>query len=387
MTSPKKSISPSRKSGVTIKDIAAELGLSFQAVSQALNPSDQNTSQVSQSTRQRIKETAERLGYRSHRAAKTLRSGKSGLLGVLIFDHPHQVMHHRLHHILAEIHAAGYRPFVHLADTRPNSGALEGCLTMLDAQVEGVLLVDPIGFPCETPIREMLDRQIPVVSIGSHQWSCVTSYQADRRQGYRDLTRHLIRSGCRSLVLLCVERSERYQTHFERFVGDMMTGFEEAAEEARESFGPISARIHPINFGLDWEETEDRPIHPVHRTGYTGMQEVISSGIPDALLCQADSWAHGALRACHEAGVRVPDDLLLTGFNDEPSSSAGAPPLTTLVQPYAKIARQAVADVTAQIRRDKQNEPGKVVTLPGQIVVRASSVRHHSSGIQRVTPP
>lgn len=363
----------SRQSSVTIKDIAAELGLSFQAVSQALNPRPGSTSHVSQATRLRILAAAKKMGYRSHRAAQILRAGRSGLLGVLIFDHPHQIMLHRLHFVLAEIHAAGYRPFVHLADTRPNSGAMDGCLTMLDARVEGVVLVDPIGFPGEAPLQKLLDHKIPVVSLGSHQWRCITSYQVDREQGYRDLTSHLIESGCRSLVLLCAEADAAHRKFFQRFSDGMTTGFLRAAAAAPTKQGAIRTRIHTIR--MEWEGAEEGAIHPIHRAGHAGAREILSAGLPDALLCQADSWAHGALRSCHEAGIRVPDDMMLTGFNDEPLASAGSPPLTTILQPYAELAREAIAHVTAQIREEQRNQPGKVIALPGRLVVRASSLK------------
>jgi len=367
---------PRRKGkSVTIKDIAAELGLSFQAVSQALNPR-KNTSHVSEATRKRVEETARRMGYRGHQAARMLRSGRSGLLGVLIFDHPHQVMHYRLHHILAEIHAAGYRPFVHLADTRQNSGAMDGCLAMLDANVEGVLFVDPIGFPEESPVEKLLECQIPVISIGSHQWSGITSYQADRKHGFYALTRHLLQAGCRSLVLLKADTNKRYRRFFRRFMNDMTAGFHQAVREADGEFGLIEARVQTVEFGMDREETEGLPIHPIHRSGYVGMLELLAKdNLPDALLCQADCWALGALRACYESGIQIPTNLLLTGFNDEPGGSVGPPPLTTIAQPHAEIARRAIADVVSQIQGGKIPPPGEVVTVPGFLIERASSKR------------
>lgn len=372
-----RSSSKGAKSSVTLKDIAAELGISFQAVSQALNPRE-NTSKVSEATRKRVVATAAKMGYRGNHAARILRSSRSGSMGVLIFDHPHQVMHFRLRHVLSGIHAAGYRPFVHLADTRHDSGATEGCLTMVGASVEGVLLVDPIGFPEESPLPELLDQGIPVVSIGSHQWATVTSYQADRRDGYDQLTRHLIESGCRSITLLREATTERSRQFFHRFHNDMTSGFRNAAAQAGN--GEIETRIQAVEFPANWAKTA-ATIHPIHLCGYLGMRQILSAGKPpDAVLCQADSWAHGALRACSEAGIRVPDDMMLAGFNDEPGSSAGAPPLTTIAQPYAAIANSAIANIIGQIRGEKENAPGKVVTLPGELIVRASTMRGQRGG-------
>lgn len=363
----------SRRKSVTIKDIAAKLGLSFQAVSQALNPR-KNTSHVSESTRKRIVETAREMGYRGYQAARVLRSERSGLLGVLIFEHPLQIMRFRLHHVLAGIRAAGYRPFVHLADARLDSGAGEGCLALLDARVEGVLMVDPIGFPEESPVENLLEQGIPVVSLGSHQWRAIRSYQADRSKGFHDLTWHLIRGGCRSLTLLKAGGDDRYQKFFRIFSDDMVAGFEQAATEATAEYGYVETHIHEVEPMVGSEPVEGDEIHPIYGSGYLGMRELLAgNALPDALLCQADSWAHGALRACCEAGVKVPEELRVTGFNDEPVSSAGAPPLTTVAQPYADIARCAVEDVVAQIEGHEKNEPGRVVTLPGELMVRASS--------------
>lgn len=362
-----------RKKSVTIKDIAAKLGLSFQAVSQALNPR-KNTSHVSEATRKRVEEMARKMGYRGHQAARLLRSGRSGLLGVLIFDHPHQVMHYRLHHVLAEIHAAGYRPFVHLTDTRRISGAMDGCLTMLDANVEGVLFVDPIGFADESPVDILLEEQIPVVSIGARQWTRIASYQVDRKKGYHALTKHLLQAGARSFVLMHDNINNPFSCYFQRFIDDMTTGFRQAITEGEKDFGPLDARVQTVKLATQHEETQAVSIHPIYRSSYVAMKEILLQGnLPDALLCQADCWAQGALRACYESGVQVPTDLLMTGFNDEPGSSAGSPPLTTIAQPYAEIARRAIAEVVAQIQGGMGIAHGEVTTVPGSLVERASS--------------
>lgn len=374
ITAPKTSKAGKRKKfSVTIKDIAQELGVSFQAVSQALNPR-KNTSRIAESTRQRILKKAEQMGYRRHQAARTLRSGRSGLLGVLIFDHPRHVMHYRLHHVLAEIHRAGYRPFVHLAETRANARSMEGCLTMLDAQVEGLIFVDPIGLPEETSMQQLRDREIPMVSLGSYQWRTITSYQVDRYRGYRELAQHLINNGCRSFALIRDEEMPASQNFFHRFINDMTRGFYDAIADGSEQFGPMSAHLEPVAAEIEVKAAQDRDIHLIYRPGYYGMRNIIQSGwLPDAVLCQADCWAHGALLALHEAGLRVPGNLLLTGFGNEPSSSAGNPPITTVAQPFAELSRLAVANVVGQIARERENEPGKVITLPGHLIVRKSS--------------
>ncbi len=319
--------------------------------------------------------TAARMGYRPNVGARMIRSRRSGNFGILIFDHPFKVMHHRLHHVLKEVRDAGYRPFVHLADTSREDETQDGCYAMLDAKVEGLMLVDPIDVSTESVAKILADESIPVVSLGSYEWKTIPSYQADRKKGFVDLTEHLIARGCGSIRLLREKGSGEGAVCSKRFIDDMTEGFESTARRWRKKGYAVTTGVTTFSYSDDVKGSET-DIHPIYRHGYYGMKSILQSGVlPDAILCQADFWAQGALRACREEGISVPGDLLITGFNNEPSSSAGLVPLTTIEQPGALLAKRAITDLIKYIEGGKTFKAGKVTTMPGHLIVRESTFR------------
>ena len=109
-----------------------------------------------------------------------------------------------------------------------------------------------------------------------------------------------------------------------------------------------------------------------YRPGYLGMKALLERGeLPEAVLCGNDQWAHGALRACHQAGVRIPRDLALTGFDNDPVGEYGATPLTTMDHPSEEIAHQAVDCLLRMIQEGRKPSAG-TISVRGKLIVRDS---------------
>lgn len=355
-----------KKKPVTLDDIALHLGLSQRTVSQALNGREESTAKVGEKTRERIVQAAKQLGYRPNRMARALRTGRGGMLGVLT---THGLQHYsavRLHMAIEEISRTRYAPYVTYASSYQQN-ADEVLHSLLDAPVDGVLMLDPPAWFDQTAVDQLRAAGLPVIAIGSEKLKGVGRYWDNRATGFEKMVFHLVEQQCRSLCFLTLTPRQRGTS-----VKNLLKSYRRAVRKLQAQGQEVTASVHCLG-------TPDGPsapdLHVLHRAGYLAMREVIASGtVPDAVLCQADVWAQGAIRACQEAGLRVPHDLAVTGFDNEPSSSAGWLPLTSMSHGITEAVRRAVEELCA-IMEGQLPQREHSTLVEGRLVVRRSSLR------------
>jgi LacI family transcriptional regulator len=196
----------------------------------------------------------------------------------------------------------------------------------------------------------------------------VAQVRADARQGMRDLTRHLLRLGYRRLALLTTWPSRiRDEIHCWPIM-ERVAGFRQAVAESKKtdrSRQPLEAEVIYTDLTDEWSDP--------YRIGELAMKNLLQNARrPEAVLCSNDDWAVGALAACADAGVRVPQDLAITGFDNAVFSNYGAVRLTTVAQPVEQMTRQAVNLLTRMMRGEKLSPGEQLLQLPCQLVVRRS---------------
>ncbi|MBI4024306.1 MAG: LacI family DNA-binding transcriptional regulator [Verrucomicrobia bacterium] len=344
-------------------EIARRLSLSQSTVAGALagNP------RFNVETRKRVVAEASRLGYRPHRYARILRKGRSGFIGMIQCAGYMQLIWKRAQCAAHEVHRHGYQLLTSdafwFADRDKTA-----CEVMLDAGVEGVVLVSPT-YPFDLIRR----AGVPVVCFSGTPLPGVPQVRADTRQGMYDLTRHLLGLGYRRLALLTQWPMGKRSAPHCYYVTERIAGFRQAAVEAGLS-EPDAAVV--------FEEYYEEHVGP-YQTGKISMSKLLAesdhrhggTGRPEAVLCSNDEWAAGALAACAEAGVRVPEDIAVTGFDNTLASGYGAVPLTTVEQPVEEMARCAVEILMKRIRGDPTvagSESEMIVKMPGKVIVRHS---------------
>ncbi len=278
---------------VTIIDIANRVGLSKSTVAYAFSSRD--SGKVSSKNLVRIQAAAEALGYRANRAAKVLRSGRSRTVGIL-FPAPYSPFYAALLSSLQKvIYASGYMgSFAFWEDCEGQKKATE---MVLSQQLEGIITVEPGVLPGDLPF--------PVV----------TYYNADARF---DGVIHDFSHALNSVFGYLVELGHRRIGHISREPGTARTRcFMENIRSRGFLLQPEWLYTHSLggdNFAL----------------GYQGMQAILRSRpLPTALFAHDDQIALGALRAALEAGLRVPEDLSIIGYDDIPGASYSTPSLTT----------------------------------------------------------
>ena len=314
----------------TLKDVAREAGVSIASASHALNGSKP----VSDGLRRRVEAAAERVGYVPHAQARTLRTGRSRTLGVLLPDLGNPFFPALLQAVCSAANQAGYGTLV--ADAGGTPVGERAALELLAAQRVDGFVWAPRDVPGEPP-------ELPTVTVDRTADGCdgVTS---DHRDAGRLVARHLRAAGRERPAVLHGPTSVP------------------SARERREGFrevwdGPLA---------YEAEVAFDHRLPPEVRRVLADVSTRF-----DAAACANDAIALGVLRLLHRCGRRVPDDVAVVGVDDIAFAELAEPALTTVRQPLEALGREAVRLLIERI--EGRGGPRRLVTLPVRLIVRGSS--------------
>lgn len=329
-------------------DIAFLAGVSQPTVSRALRGSPV----VSLETRKRIEEIAKQLNYRVDKNASNLRSQHSNTLALLLFEDPtadnSQINPFFLSMLGSITRASASRGYDLLISFQQLSR--DWTQDYEDSRkADGIIL---LGYGDYEEYRPRLDR---LVQQGTHfvRWGPVVSDEpgvsigSDNAQGGYDVTRHLLSQGRKHIAFL-----GHATTHYPEFF-DRYRGYERAMMEARV---PTSSALQVDAINLE-------------ESGSQAVAELRSRGVAlDAIVAASDLIAIGALRTLQEAGVDVPRQVSIVGFDDIPAASLTTPPLTTVMQDTRRAGELLVETLLRQVA----GESAENNVIPTKLVVRKS---------------
>ena len=328
---------------VSVKDVAARSGVSFQTTSKVLN----GGGTVSELTRARILQAASDLGYVPNLQARSLVMQRTKTVGVITGDFSEPGLSRYLAGAEQEARRQGYG--LMLASVEAEGSGTEYALpAMMERRVDGILLAAP-QMEDNDAISHVLDRTVPVVSLNHLHGDAVTTVTADDEQAGYLATQHLLSQGHRVIGTLTGVRGARLTQSRAR-------GYRKALDGA----GVESAH------DLVEEAGEDVA------GGLAALPRLVQRR-PDvtAIFCQHDLLAVGALAALASLGRRVPDDCAVVGCDGLESSAYTTPPLTTVRVPFYEIGAEAMRLLLRMVgdgsvtHRDEH--------LPVHLIVRASS--------------
>lgn len=329
---------------VSLKELARRLALSPTTVSLVLNHAPAASS-IPKATRDRVIEAARSVGYRPNHVARSLRSKKSCLLGVVAPELSEGYSALVLAGIEDALLGAGYAYLVTSHRHRPELLALR--LSLLeDRQVEGLVLID-------TP----LDREpnCPVVSVSGHgRFPGVANIVLDHDRAADLALGHLAGLGHRSIAVI---RGQAFSSDSEpRWL---------AIERAAERLGaPIH---HALTAQLEGDSPSPEP-------GYRAAKEILRAGRPfTALFSFNDISAIGAIRALRESGLEVPRQVSVVGFDDVRGAAYHIPALTTIRQPLWEMGKLAAETVLARLATGAATEPAGALLVQPELIVREST--------------
>ncbi|TLM88034.1 LacI family DNA-binding transcriptional regulator [Pseudarthrobacter sp. NamE5] len=322
-----------------LEDVADRAGVSHQTVSRVIN----NHPNVSKATRAKVEAAIAELGYRRNTAARSLVTRRSQTIGVLASELSQYGPANTLLGVEQAARDAGY--FVSIAALREVSReAISDAVShFMDQAVDGIAVLVPHSDTL-TALDEM-QLSVPVVAVGSLGNSNVSGAMVDQRRGARLAVEHLITQGHRRIGHVAGPRD--------------WTDGSERAEGWREALGHAGLADDLLLEG-DWSAG----------SGYNLGRKLAADRHATALFVGNDQMALGLLRAFTEAGVRVPRDVSVVGFDDQPESAYFTPPLTTVRQDFEELGRRCMDIMLKEI------EAGAAVSstvVTPELVLRAST--------------
>jgi LacI family transcriptional regulator len=330
---------------ITIVDVAKEAGVSFSTVSRVLN----NEDHVKPEKREKVLRTIARLGYTANVQARSLRGGRTHVIGLLVRDLGTAYIGEVIRGIDSRLADAQYDLMLYTTHRRKMQ-VHAYVATLTRGMADGLLLVlprNPEGY-----LESLRERRFPFVLI-DHQGidNEGPAVGAQNLQGGYTATRYLLELGHR--------RSGMILGHMEMGCArDRLDGYHMALKE----FG-VTADPTLIVHG-----EFDQP------SGYAAATALLAQPTPPtAIFASNDVMAFGAMEAARAHGLHIPDDISIVGFDDVPQAEQVNPPLTTVRQPLKEMGSHA-AQMLLEIIGNPER-PAKKIELPTELVVRASTKR------------
>ncbi|MGB8261780.1 MAG: LacI family DNA-binding transcriptional regulator [Terracidiphilus sp.] len=338
---------PEKDKRLSLRELADHLGLSRTTVSLVLNNSPVAEG-LSAETRERVRSAAVELNYRPNYFARVLKKKRSHMVGVLSSDLNagyNSELLTAMERLFIE------RNYLYFVSGHHWSKALidERIQVFAERGAEGIVLIN-------TPVQAL--PALPLVSIGAFALSePATRILIDNAAGARMALEHLHALGHRRIAFFVGhEGSSDTEARW--------LGCQQACRELGLTLDPaLVTRLERIRVGLD-------PI----QEGRAAAGRLLAAGRPfSALLAFNDLSAIGAMQALREAGLRVPEDLSVVGFDDVLAAVVVQPPLTTVRQPLRQMGALAGAELLA--RMEDPHHPIREHLIEPELVVRGSTAR------------
>jgi LacI family transcriptional regulator len=297
----------------TIRDVAKRAGVSIKTVSRVIN----NEPFVRETTRQKVLVAIDELGFVANQSARQLATGQSFAIGLIFHNASWHYLQDVLRGVLKTARDSGYSTILHPCDVSKEEDIQE-ILDMVSQQVVDGLLFTPPTDNATTLLQALDKQEFPFVRLTPSDrespWPYVTA--TDYRGAY-DMTHYLQSLGHKRIGYV-VGPPEQRAAH------DRFNGYQDALSEE----GIVIAH-ELIGYGDDHFEA-----------GFTAVQKLLDvQPRPTAVFCNNDEMAAGASAAVYEAGLSVPGDISIAGFDDVTLARQVWPALTTIKQPICEIAQ------------------------------------------------
>ena len=334
------------KKTVSIKDVAAYVGLSVGTVSMALN----NSEKIADKTKSIVKKAAEELGFKKNPFARSLSTQSSGMVGCIVPDLTNNFYGEMIAHLQADLAELGYGLVMGCSN---ESSRLENKLIeqFLDKGVDGIISV-PVSEvdPDLTEIKKLIQRDYPIVFISSY-YREIPRYtvMCDLKDGMYKLAKNMFEQGHRNFVII---------TGNKKLVpsGERVDGLMKAVKE-------FDIKVDDSNF-IEADKV-------TFIGGYSAINDIYNEKKPDLVLAINDIMAMGIISSLKSQKVRIPEDVSVTGFDDIAIAAFQETPLTTVSQSLNQMSKRAVKLLLDRINKESQ-EFG-VDRVPAEVVLRKST--------------
>lgn len=337
------SIHPFPVMGVTIRDVAHEADVSATTVSRVFN----HTELVNPETVRRVRRVAEQMGYQPNATAQSLSHGRTKAIGVVL-PAPHGEFFSEVMRGIDEV-AQASDFYLLISSSHYSLEEGEAALRALRGRVDGLLVMTT--HVRAQAIHERQAPDVPVVFMNSSMGgSSYDAFDIENRQGAYAAVKHLVDRGYERIATI-TGPTDSYD------VRERLAGYRQALEEG----------------GLDTPGAYVVSGDFTQASGYTAGGEILQlDPLPDAVFSCNDYMAIGAMAALQEAGVDIPGDIAIAGFDDIPSARYASPSLTTVRVPVYDLGRQAAERLIRVIQGTDDAETEDRL-LASELVVRSST--------------
>ena len=334
---------------VTIKDIARSLNVSISTVSRALR----GMPEIHPSTRDAVLRLAEELDYQPNQLAKNLAKSRTKTIGVILPNLSYYYFSAMLNSIEEAALQAGYSVLV----CQTNESYLReitNIQNLLRSQVEGFIISLSRDTDNYEHVERLTRKHIPVVLFDRYAESINASKViVDNRAAACKATEHLIENGCRRIAFLA--GPARLVMSNQR-----IAGYQEAL----------------LNHGLP--VIEQYVVHSDYTSESAIIQTLALMSLPqppDGIVMISDRLAFSAIYVMKQKGIRIPDDVAVISFNNEPVSALFSPTLSSIEQPIQEMGAEAVRLLLRELDAVDALVPKETRVMETQLIVRASSLR------------
>lgn len=330
----------------TLHDVARAAGVSFKTVSNVVNKHPQ----VRPATRQRVLDAIQELDYRPNIAARNLRSGRSGVIGLAVPELSQSYFAQLADDVIRVAEARGLVVLVEQTGGRRDR-ELEVLRSARLSLTDGILF-SPLGLTSEDASEASIGS--PLVVLGERIFPSADHITMENEAGARAATDHLVQQGRRRIVLL--------------------------GDHSDEPTGTAALRRSGYRAGLaaadiPFDEVLEVPVLTWDRAaGARTMSDFLDRGVPfDAVFAMNDDLALGAMRSLQERGQSVPNDVAVIGFDDIDDCRYSYPSLSTIDPGRRRIAETAVELLLSRIEKGRDGGEGRVVAPAFRVVQREST--------------
>jgi LacI family transcriptional regulator len=336
-----------KKEKPSISDLARKLNVSTTTVSFILN-GKARTNQFSDALVKKVKSEALTLGYHPNQFAKSLRTGRTNIIGLMVEDISNPFYASIAKRIEEKVYLNGYR--IAYCSTENDKKRAKEFLTMFTTLgVDGCIIAPPIGV--EQDIREMVENGMHVVLFDRQfKNKAADAVMVDNQGGTYNAVKHLVDRGRKNIALiaLALDKPEKE---------DRIIGYKRAMDD----YGLVH-QVHPLPFKvrhLDYVD-EIRAILHEHRE-------------LDAVVFGTNYLGINGLEAMHRLNIKIPEDLAVVSFDDHDLFRIHKPSISVVAQPIEEIAQAVIDTLLIKLKATDEGISAKTITLPTTLIARDSS--------------
>jgi LacI family transcriptional regulator len=343
------------KKEVTIYDLAQRLDISVSTVSRALC----NHPDISSKTKSRVNELAEEMGYRKNNFASDLRKQKTYTIGVII----HELNSHFITSVLSGIEKAVAEAQYNIVighSAECSAREIENARNLFHKRVDGLLVSLAYDTTSHDHYDPFIKRGIPVVFFDRVKKEAPgIKVVIDNLKAGHEATVHLVKQGCKKVMHITGNLSQNVYA-------DRLEGCKKALAEYGLSFEPEQLLVTDLS----------------EQAGINAARQILEmNSRPDGLFIANDLCAAVCMQNLKDAGIKIPEDIAVVGFNNDTISRVVEPKLSTINYKGKEIGEVAARSLLGQLNGTSPNDANYTIVLSSEFMIRGSSVKNRSGKV------